>query len=190
MPFSMTFLLFSPELHPCSPETFYWGRLGTVWLTTGLVLATPASCVWFVLCLHRAQGRSAPRFVLGASGGFALFGLLFLAYGTSSWFCATSRDVLVQHSLLRSTRTLHWDEVRVVRAECNSTKYGRYAVVVLQWDDGTAIRFPVADRRGVNRSLYERVQAMMAHRQYDYRGDMSFSQCPPAALELFSHFRQ
>jgi hypothetical protein len=86
--------------------------------------------------------------------------------------------------LFRSTRTMSWDDIRVVSARCTTSKTNRYGGLVLQWADGTKLLFPLADKNGINRTLYERVQAMMDHRQYDYQGlnDVIFTLCPPGGL--------
>jgi hypothetical protein len=197
MAFSIPFVLLSSELHPCPPETFYWGPLGAGSETAGIMLLIAASFAWLGLCIPRARGQSWARFtwtvpLFYLSGGLALFGLLFCAYGMSTWFCATSRDVLVRPPLHGSSRTMSWDDIRVVSAECTTTKNDRYGYLVLQWADGTKLDFPLADKGGVNRPLYERMQAMMANRQYDYRGlpDMALGRCPPGAPGLFTHFRR
>jgi len=160
--------------------------------TAGTTLLVFASVAWSLLCFLRAQGLPLTRFKWSTSayltGGVGILGVLIFAYGASSWYCATQRDVLVHPALFGSPRTMKWDEVRVVRAECSSTKGGRYAFLWFQFEDGTNIPFPITED-GVNRALYERIKTTMANRQYSYQAEVPFSPCPAGTAELFTQFR-
>jgi hypothetical protein len=193
---SMPLLLSLSRGQQCPPETFYRGTLGVGTITAGLLLLVVASLAVSLLCFLRAQARFQAQFtwvvpLFYLSGGVALLGLLFCAYGETSWFCATSRDVLVHPSLFKSTRSVNWADVRVVSTSCETTKYNHYGGLVVRWADKTELYFPLVDNGGVNRTVYEPLAGMMAHRQYDYRmSDVASGRCPAGAPGVFTYFHR
>ena len=105
-----------------------------------------------------------------------------------SYYCVSENGILVRPNAYSAPRTLTWDDVEIVRAQCGKTIRGRWGSTILTLSDGSDIPLRLnTPMEGLPQRDYDTLHAALAGRHYLYDAMPSVDRnlCPPV---LFRHF--
>jgi hypothetical protein len=187
----------------CPPGTFKAGPMSSIfWLGVGVFLIIACATILLVRGGTRFPDAGSPQKLTPIRALqkdkiiyliVVFFGLLVSAViwwsSLESYYCVTTDKILLHPSAFEPSRAMTWDDVRLVRAECERIK-GGYLVgrVVLLLSNQVELNLTFNDQTSASLTRdFETVKTALAERHYRYQVSSSVtpSLCPLGLYSLF-----
>lgn len=97
-----------------------------------------------------------------------------------SYYCLTPQDIFLHPSALSKARSLNWNDIEIVQAQCWHTKSGPVGGLVMSFRDGERIRMSLSQGQGSHAQEYMAIRKALKDQSYSYVTDLSVapSECP------------
>jgi len=177
----------------CPPTTFNSGSMASpTTLTVGVFLFIAAFIALVLLSnAFLAVGRRGTigvTFVLAASGCSFVSANLWATY-LESYYCVTPGTILLHPNIFKPSRTLTWNDVRSVQAECGFTKRTQWGRLTLSLSDGTKLGLMLDWHTAVE---YDIIKTALVGKVYSYSVASTVTEriCPPTAYPLLLNWEK